>query len=167
VTSSNERVDAQASAAAEPSAVVPSRQAGRALAISWRRAPISARAVSPRKGWASRTGCRADRRQLGGVARRQEGPADAQRVEQRRNWSSTTSASVPTTSSDRASRPASGSSAPARQAGVFALGEGGLDAAAAVVEMRTSGAWRWRQALGGREIELDDLRRAGADQEQV
>ena len=53
------------------------------------------------------------------------------------------------------------------QAGVFALGEGGLDAAARVIEHAHVGRKTAREARGGaRQIQLDDLGRAGAHQKQ-
>ena len=53
------------------------------------------------------------------------------------------------------------------EAGVLALREGRLDAAARVVEDADAGLEHPRQAGGrARQVELDDLRRAGAHQEQ-
>ena len=132
----------------------------------------SARAVSARKGWASRK--RVFGPTAGSIGRpaRRAGSAPGRcrsARTARANWSSTTSASAPTTSSE------AGASAAARQpghqrgqAGVLALGEGGLDAAAGVVEHPHAAA---RSAAlsrcgGARQVELDHLGRAGADQEQ-
>jgi len=54
-----------------------------------------------------------------------------------------------------------------REAGVLALGEGGLDAAARIRQHAHAGVMLARQALrGARQVELDHLGRAGADQEQ-
>ena len=53
------------------------------------------------------------------------------------------------------------------QAGVFTLGEGGLDAAARVVQHPNLRVVDRVEALrGAAEVELDDLRGAGTDQEQ-
>ena len=84
----------------------------------------------------------------------------------RRNWSSTTSASAPTTSrrrfvAGRQRRHERG------EAGVLALGEGGLDAAAGIIEDPHLRRKLRREPLrGARQVELDDLGGAGADQEQ-
>jgi hypothetical protein len=53
------------------------------------------------------------------------------------------------------------------QAGILALGEGGFDAAARIVQHPHAGQVKLGQAAGGtRQIQLDDLGRARADEEQ-
>ena len=122
--------------AARPSC--PRRRAGRAPAGAWRRAlPARARCRRGRAGPAG-SGCaarpaadRAARR--GGKKSDRSMPSSAN---SRANWSSTTSGSAPTTSSGGAAVGARrGQLRHQRgEAGVLALGEGRLDAAAGIVQ---------------------------------
>ena len=160
----------QASAAARSQSVVPSAPSGNGAASRSAPRSSSARAVSARNGCASRNevpgptgGSSAARR--GGRKRTGAMPSSAK---SRRSCPSTTSASAPATRSDalagrcRRQRRHEGG-----EAGVLALREGRLDAAARVVEDADAGLEHPRQAGGrARQVELDDLRRAGAHQEQ-
>ena len=153
----------------------------------------SARAVAARKGCASRnavrgpTGGRSAARDGG---RKRTGPMPSA-SNRRRNWPSTMSASTPTTRSEglgrhrlELQRLGGGRRLELQRLGgrrrlgrqlrhqrletaVLALGEGGLDAAAGIVEHAHRRREAARQPGGGAgQVELDHLRRARADQEQ-
>ena len=87
----------------------------------------------------------------------------------RRNWSSTTSANVPTTSRllrglGRGLRHLGDQGG---EAGILALGEGRLDPRPGIVEHAKVGAeGAVETQRRARQVELDDLGRAGADEEQ-
>jgi hypothetical protein len=126
--------------------------------------------VSARNGCASRNACSGP---TAGRFGRPRGRQEAHRSmpsssNSRRNWSSTTSASAPTTSSDGSRvRRFGRQSAPERgEAGVLALREGRLDAAAGIVQDRARAAKSRDSRAARDEVELDHLGRAGADEEQ-
>ena len=100
------------------------------------------------------------------AGRQRTGPIPSS-ANSRRSWSSTTSGNAPTTS-EFARRRSRQDRHHRREAGVLALGEGGLDAAARIVQHPHVRRVPRAQPLGGAgEVELDHLRRAGADQEQL
>jgi hypothetical protein len=135
-------------AAASSHAVVPRRRAETGPGAAWRRG-LPARAGC-RPGMAARAARFVSGPMAGSAVERRGGknatgsmPSVAKR---RRNWSSTTSASVPTTAARRRMLVAGARGHHRRQAGVLALREGRLDAAAAVVQdphRRVLTARRW------------------------
>ena len=160
----------QASAAACSQRVVPSAPSGKGAGSRVAPRSSSARAVSARNGCASRSGCPARPRGRS-VERRGGRNCDRRRCPSRRTGGGTGLPPRPP-----ARRPPAASAVrwlrrqirhQRGEAGILALGEGRLDAAARVVQhphlRREAAGQALRRA---RQIELDDLGRAGADQEQ-
>jgi hypothetical protein len=125
----------QASAAAFSQPSSPRRRRGRAGSLTAPRDQFLRRvAQEGLRQQEARIG--ADRGMSLGPARGKESTRECpDRAKRRRNWSSTMSGRAPTTSRDGArSRPPRRLGHQGGQAGVLALGEGGLDAAAGIVD---------------------------------
>jgi hypothetical protein len=152
-----------ACAAASSQRVVPSAPNGNGAVISVAPRDCSARAVSARNGWASSS------RVSGPTAGQVVHVVQAHLVEQTGELVFHRVGQRPGHQQRRCSASRFGRQLwhQRGQAGVFALRERGLDAAARIVEDAHPGQVLRRQALRrATQVELDDFRRAGAHQEQ-